>query len=297
MIASLAGLMSGCALTSGSPEPTPYPTDYLPTVIYQTAQAINATLAAQTAGAATPTETATSTETSVPPTLVPTETPTPAPGVPLGAIRISAPGPMSKVVSPLEINMTVVTGSSNKAQVDLYGEDGRLLARQVLFVRSLGSGEYVFLKLPFQIRAAAEVGILQVSTRDASGILVALNTVHILLLSSGASQINPAGNMIYERVALENLPPQAKVAGGVLTVKGTYLPYNTEPLVLELLGQDGKSLMNRVLSVGSLDSLNINTTLPYKVDNSTSAYLIIRQQDDVLNSPVYLYSQGIDLGP
>ncbi len=296
-IVSLGGVLAGCGPTVGNSVPTAYPSGYLPTVIYQTAQAINGTAAAQTAGAPTGTALPTATDTPIPDTAVPTNTPTPSPGVPLGSIRISAPGPMSKIITPLELSMTVVSGSSNKVQVSLYGEDGRLLGNQILFVRSLGSGEYVFLKIPFQIRAAAEVGILQVSTKDSAGIMVAINTLRVLLLSNGVDEITPAGNMIYERVALADLPPQATVSGGVVTVKGTYVPYNKEPLVLELVALNGKSLMNRVLTIDHPDLQEIDTTLPYKVSDPTPAYLVVRQQDDTLNGPAYLYSQNITLDP
>ena len=55
LLASLAGLLAGCAFQGGSSVPTPYPPDYLPTVIYLTAQSIHATSAIQTAAAITPT--------------------------------------------------------------------------------------------------------------------------------------------------------------------------------------------------------------------------------------------------
>ena len=312
LLASLAGLLAGCAFQGGSSVPTPYPPAYLPTVIYLTAQSIHATTVIQTAAAITPTLTPTFTPSPIPPTPTPTATSTPPPGMSLGAIQINSPGWMSKVISPLEIRISVAAEKNTKVYIALYGEDGSLLDDQLLNLSIPSSGEYVFAKFPFEIRATAEIGILQVTTRDSTGVLMALNTARLLLLSSGVSQINPPGNNIYERVALETPSAQATVSGGVLTVKGVYSPFNSQPLILELVDMNGKSLnAGRVVSVTDPDSQTINTTIPYKADSPTRAYLVIHQQDDVLKDavlfssqypvpwlgPVYVYTQPITLEP
>ena len=208
--------------------------------------------------------------------------------------------------------MSVAAGKNFKVYIALYAEDGSLLDDQLINIPNASSGEYVFTKFTFEIRAAAEIGILQVTTRDDTGVLMALHTVRVLLLSSGVSQINPPGNAIYERVALETPSPQATVSGGILTVKGVYSPFNFEPLILELVDVNGKSLnASRVLMVTDSDSQSINTTIPYKADSPTQAYLVIHQQDDVLKNPVffsnqypvpwfgpvYVYVQSITLAP
>jgi len=150
----------------------------------------------------------------------------------LGAIQITSPGPDSKVVSPLEARLSVVSQKDSKVYIALYGEDGSLLADRLLNIPNSSSNEYVFAKLSFGIRAAGENGYLQVTTRDNNGVLMALNTVRVLLLSNGVSQITPPGNTIYERVALETPSYKAVVSGGVLNIKGTYLPFNLQQVVL-----------------------------------------------------------------
>jgi len=199
---------------------------------------------------------------------------------------------MSRVVSPLSIRLNVAVGRESKVYIALYGEDGSRLDDQLISLPTASSGQYVFAKFPFEIRAAAETGILKVITRDSTGVLLALNTVRVLLLSSGVSQINPPGNLIYERVALETPTVQSSASGGTLIVRGTYWPLNTQLLFLELVDTDGKSLKaNRVLTVTGLDVQSIDTTIPYKVDSPTKAYLVIHQEDDTLKEPVYLASQ------
>ncbi len=147
---------------------------------------------------------------------------------------------------------------------------------------------------------------------NSTGVLMALNTVRVLLLSSGVSQVNPPGNNIYQRIALEEPVVHSTASGGVLTVKGVYSPFNSQPLVLELVDVNGKSLnASRILTITDLDSQTINTTIPYKADFPTPAYLVIHQQDDVLKDavlfsnqypvpwlgPAYVYTQLITLDP
>ena len=297
LLASLSGLLAGCALPASNSAPTPYSANYLPTIIYLTAQSMNGTMAAKTAAAILPTETPT--KTPIPPTLTPppTATFTPAPDVPLAAIQINAPGPASKVASPLDVSIMAVSGKSNQVELALYGEDGRLLSRLVKGLPSHPYGEYLFVKIPFEIRAAAEVGILQVSTKDEHGTVQSLNTVRVLLVSTGVSQINPVGNGIYERVTLLHLPANSAVSGGVVNIEGQFLPFNHKQVVLELISADGKSLGLRVLNFDTLDPQNFSTTLPYKVSAPTQARLFLRQPDDVLDTPVYIFSQEITLNP
>ncbi len=296
-ILSLSGLLTGCALPGSTSVPTPYPADFLPTVIYLTAESLNGTMSAQTAAAITPTETPTQTPTPVPPTPVPTRTLTPAPGIPLAAIQISAPGPMSRVASPLEIRMTAVAGKSRIIQVALFGEDGRKLNSVLERVPGYAGGDYIFVKIPFEIRAAGESGLIQVSTKDQFHRVQSLMSVPILLISSGASQINPPGNNIYERVVLYHLPPNSTISGGVVDMEGQFEPYNHQPVILELISNDGKSLGLRVLTFPKLGPQNFTTTIPYKVSKPTPARLFVRQADDVLTDPIYIYSQELMLNP
>jgi hypothetical protein len=293
LILILPVILAGCVLPGTNPPPTPYPAGYMPTVIYLTAQSINATVSA----GITPTVTPTETDTPIPPTPVPTITPSPAPGFSLAAIQINKPGPGSRLVSPIDVQMVAVAADSKKIEVDLYGEDGRLLGRTLKVVAGSPLGDFLAVKIPFEIRAAAEIGVIQISTRDHLGFLQSLESVRILLLSNGASQINPPGNTIYERVSLYHLTPKSVANSGRVSVDGQITPYNHQPVILELISEAGTTLGTRVLIFPTLDQQQFSTTIPYKVGQSTQARIVIRQQDDVLNGPVYFFSQGITLNP
>src|SRR5215207_2558082 len=129
ILASLLGFFAGCsplASPTQSSVPTAYPPEYLPTVIALTVEAVNIS-ATETAFASLSNRLPTDTpEPTLSPTPKATFTATTIPGHEPAAIQIISPGPMSKVVSPITLRMNIIIGESEKAQIDLYGEDGRL---------------------------------------------------------------------------------------------------------------------------------------------------------------------------
>lgn len=297
LIATMCGLLAGCVLPGVPAAPTPYPANYLPTVIHMTAEAMKAATDEATGPTEVPTQTPTEAATLIPPTAAASPTPTAGPGIPLAAIQIKAPGPMSRVVSPLQVQMLVVAGDSKRVEVDLFGEDGSLLGRTLRVVAGSPGGDPLTVKIPFEIRAAGENGFIQVSTKDSKGRVQSLTTLQILLLSSGSSQINPAGNTIYERVVLPHLDPGADVSGGEVQLDGQVLPYNRQPIIIQLMTTDGKNQWLRVLTTTGTDWQTFDTTVPFKVTTSTPARLYFTQADDRFSGQAYVYSQEILLKP
>lgn len=291
-------LLSACLLPGAEAPPTAFPAEYFPTVVALTGEAAMATAlgARPSAVPVSPSATHTPTETPVLPTLVPTHTPTLAPSARAAQVQFLAPGPMSKVVSPLHLRMQVVSGDSQLVQIDLQGEDGRLLARVLERVPREVGGRYVSLKIPFEVRAAAELGRLTVSTRDAQGRLQSLAAQHVLLLSVGEAEILPAPDTT-ERVVLYAPRREALAIGGVLAIEGRIWPFNDQPVVLELLDPDGKTVGLRVLDLPGVEEQPFSTTLPYKVAEPVEARLVIRQDDVRMAGLMYWYSQIVTLSP
>ena len=312
-LASLLGLLAGCAIPAQPSAPTPYPPEYLPTVVALTAGAIEQNAndsMTSTYVASLPTETLTP-ETSPTPTRFPTltrmptlsptpaatRTPTSIPGHDLAFIQIMAPGPMSRVTSPITLKVNISSGESLRVQIDLFGEDGRLITRMVRRnFRQSRDGLYQVMKLAYEIRAEAEVGRITISTFDKEDRIQYLNSVRVLLVSSGENEINPGGDP-YERVELFSPLDKESVSGGVLTVYGDLWPYNLQPVIMELTNSDGNVLGLRVLTVDSINPVPINTTIPYKVLEPTMARLTIRQDDDRISGLNYVYSQLVQLNP
>jgi hypothetical protein len=299
IIVLLIGILASCSpllAPSQSPAPSPYPPDYLPTVIALTADAASldatATSLASLVGQP-PTHTPEPTTT---PTPQATFTPTTIPGHDPAAIEIQSPGPMSKVVSPINLRMNIVSGESEKIQIDLIGEDGSLLSRTVKKVRRSADGVDQVIKIPFEIRTTAEVARLSVSTSDKAGRTQALNSVRLLLLSSGDNEITPPGNPS-EPFAVFSPGLKDESSGGVLNVRGDIWPFNLKPVLLELIDPTGKSLGLRILNIENLNPQLFETSVSYKVDEPTVARLTLRQQDDRMDGWFYVYSQEIVLNP
>jgi hypothetical protein len=296
LLISLIGLLTACAGPAASPIPTAYPPEYLPTVIALTAEAASVA-GTQTAIALTPT--ARPTRTRFPtftPTIPPSPTITDVPWHKLAAIEIQSPGPMSRVISPINLRMNIIAGESEKVQVELYGEDGRLLSRTLKTVRTSREGVLQNIKIPFEIRATAEIGRITVRTQDKAGRIQSLNSVRVLMLSSGANEINPPGNPS-EPVGVFSPLAKEEVTGGVLNVRGDLWPFNLQPVILELVGPDGKSIGLRILTVEHIGPQLFETTIPYKVREPTLARLTIYQDDDRINGLFYVYSQEVLLNP
>ena len=293
--ASLLTLLAGCASPSQI-VPTPYPPEYLPTVIALTASGVNAAgteTAAALTGTAPPSETPQATLT---PTPRPTATPSPIPWHRAGAIRFVSPGPMSKVVSPIQLHMEIISGESEKVQVDLYGEDGRLLARELRKVLTTGKGAVVSVRIPFETRAAAELGRITVSTLDKEGRIQSLNSVRLLLLSSGVNEFNPVGDPAEPVVMFKPLAEET-VSGGVVNVKVDIWPFNLQPIFIELVNSEGKSIGLRMLTVDKIQPHIFETTIPYRVAQPTPVRLVVRQDDDRMPGVFYIYTQVILLNP
>ncbi len=203
--------------------------------------------------------------------------------------------------------MLLVSGESELVQIDLLGEDGRKLSSKLERVRRQPLGVYRTLKIPFEFRAAAELGWLQVNTKDDQGRMQALNSLRVLLMTTGSNEINPPGNIIYERVVLETPRENQDASGGILDVSGRIWPMNTQPVFLDLVDSDGRVLATRVLTLDGLDPQYFETTIPYKTPQSSSlvtatpvleiARLTIRQDDPELNIPIYVYTRLVHLRP
>lgn len=305
LIVILLTLLAGCAAMPGADAlPTPWPENYLPTVVALTAAAIapsimptlSPTETPTTAPQPSPSPAATfdvAVYLSATPTLAFSPTPEPA----RSTIEIVSPGPMSKVVSPLHLRAYVLPGARGQVQVDLQGEDGRLLARNILRPDTRYGGKYyISLELRFEIRAAAEVGRLQISALDEYGRLKAVGSTHLLLLSAGNSEITPPGND-RDRLILYEPLPGVPIFGGVFAVRGEMQPFNEQPVFIELHTRTSEVIGIRVLSFPAADLQPFATTVPYQIYEPTWVRLVIRQDDDRIPGIMYLYSHEVLLNP
>jgi hypothetical protein len=237
--------------------------------------------------------------TPLPVTLEPSATPQLSPALSSAAIQILSPGPLSKVLTPIRMRGYVLPGYRNMIRVELYGEDGRLIFRKLAPVFTEFKWAYFTMDIPFETRAAAELARLQVSTEDENGGTVALLAVHLILLSEGYEELNPPGSL-NERCTLLLPLAGATASGGTLTVAGEFRPFNTQPLIVELVTADGAIVANRWFAVpagaeGGL--MPFSADLTYSVETTIVARLVVRQVDDRISGNIYLFSQPVTLAP
>jgi hypothetical protein len=215
------------------------------------------------------------------------------------AIQFYAPGPMSRVTSPVLFYGYAVPGGKHKGLAELYGEDGRVLASEIMQLNTDYKWAYFAWRLDFEVRGAGELGRLSLSTRDEYGRLTALQSVHLLLLPEGPEIINPSESLA-ERCVVDFPVPGKRITGGTLSVTGNVQPYNSLPLIVELITTEGTSVGSQLITVspgqeGKVTLFQVD--VPYNVTKYTPVLLTVRQPDDRIQGTMYLYSQEIFLSP
>jgi hypothetical protein len=320
----LAGfLLSAC---NGLPEsgiPTPLPAEYVPTVIAMTLEAnrsvslpetaIPATLALPTqvpsATAEAPSLTSTFFLTpTLPPPFATTEikptTPPPAnqpPEIPNAEIGILNLGQLSRVASPIPIRAYLKPGANYRVQVDLLGEDQRMLARQIVvvpWVNRQGMAT-ISMKLDFEIPGTAEAGRLVISVADEFGRSTALNSVPLILISIGESDILPPANKLAS-IAIKLPARKTLIQGKNLLVYGFARPSSNGYLMMQLITEDGRVIGKRVTNVEAQPGTSYGTfaaEVPFSVSEPTPALLVVWEGEGSLSNIVYLTSVEVLLSP
>ncbi len=338
----LMSWVSACVTAPQSALPTPYPTEYLPTVIALTVQAAQLTVTRLPAASSTarvtqivslPTETQppTLTKTSSPSPTMPTQTPetpsltptrtrrpsitptptrtrrptrtptiTPTPTMPFAAIQISAPGPMARLRSPIVLRASLKIASSNRVNVELSGEDGRLLVRKTLvYSAAAGTVVGVVQELDFEIAAVAETARLVISTADRYGRTVALASVDLILLSIGEEEPNPQGSFL-EGLVLREPVENTLIQDGVLIASGLARPSADGMLLVELIDTHGRVVGYRQAALGAVDETGYApfiVDVPYSVDAPTWVLLAASMNGERPGGIVHVSSLEVLLSP
>lgn len=324
LITLLVTLSSACTALSGPQLPTPLPTEYVPTAIALTVAAQGITVlppdpsvtqpqdtpepqASPTpaptgsppdATEAPPGEAGGSTE--VPPTETPTLAVTPPGELPFARIQINSPGPSSVVISPFLMRAYLLPGPSGVVRVELLGEDGRLLMREVRnYQYERGARITMGLEVAFEIPGAAELARLQISVEDEFNRVMGVSSVDLLLLSAGQADLNPAGDL-QEAIVIEEPSPNVLVQGGTLRVSGWARPRTEKPLMIELQTNEGTIVGSRQVAVqGANDGHHgiFAIDVPYSVSEPTRVRLVVWERGERIPGVAELTSMEVMLSP
>jgi len=268
-------------------------------------QPVNATLAITQTLA--PIDNATITPTLTVTGSIPFEIPLPPPPVdtsspviPESRIQINKLGELSLVTSPLQVPLHFTERIVRVVRIELFGENGRLLARHVRNFDDIPWGANQFTQnLEFEINAAAELSRLVVSVEDRFGRLTDVNSVNLILLSAGMAEINPA-SALWQRIIIQEPQSRGLVQGGKLIVSGRARPNSDQPLRVMLITENGKIIGQRLAGVTIQipgDYGTFVTEVPYKVSDLVFALLVVYEEGEPISDIAHLSSTEVILAP
>ncbi len=220
---------------------------------------------------------------------------------PEAEIQIYRPGAFSKVVSPFRLVGNLTPGPGRKVHVDLVGEDGRLLSRQLLTVPVPPGHDRVnfVTDMSFEIPGVSELGRVEVSVEDDYGRVKALSSVDVILLSTGLEDLNTYGDL-QQNIVIQQPRSNFMIAGGVLYVTGLARAAGEPLLVVELITREGKIVGSGLATlVAPEDSLYglFAGEIEYAVSEPTWVLVVVRARGARIPGTAELASLEVVVSP
>jgi hypothetical protein len=317
----LSSLLVSCSNLPATPVPTLYPTEHIPTVIAMTleAQGIDLNSGEQNPASQTeitsptpspqPTQTSSSTPTQAQSTPEPESTPIPSPidqtPIPTGVIPISinqilSPGPDSKVLSPFMMRAAVKPGDDSVVRIELYGQEGQLLMREVRTFQSLELPWLTLVsEITYGINSAAELGRLQVSIEDQFGRLKSVSSTNLVLQSMGNLDLNQPIDELDDMV-LESPRANLLIQDGTMRVAGFARLRSSQPLRIEIITSDGKIVGTRQVAVDPPDESQYGSfaiDVPYNITSTNRVRVQVWEPGILIPGIINLSSVEVLLSP
>jgi hypothetical protein len=129
--------------------------------------------------------------------------------------------------------------------------------------------------------------------------LIDVNSVNLILLSAGMTELNPY-SALWQRIIIQEPGPKALIVGGVLVVSGRVRPTVEQPLKIMLITEDGRTVGQRLASVSIPipgDYGTFAAEVPYSVAEMTSALLIVLEDGGQISDISHLASREVILAP
>ena len=126
------------------------------------------------------------------------------------------------------------------------------------------------LSLDFEILSAAELARLVISAEDVYGRLIEVNSMDLVLLSQGMTELNPPSGL-QQRIIIQDPVEKALIQNGSLIVSGRARPETDQPLRVMLVGENGHVLGQRLAGISAPvpgDYGHFIAEVPYTVDKS-----------------------------
>ncbi len=220
--------------------------------------------------------------------------------IPLSAIRIVEPGQLSKIVSPLNVEVQALLGESGVVRIELLGEDGRFINREVLRY-GFNNGQRIFINklVEFELPGTSEAARLQVVTEDNAGRTVSLSSVDLVLLKYGEADIT-AAPPTQEPLTISQPYSGQVFSGGKMTVSGVTTLAVDRPLYLDLVGNEDNIVGSRQVLPNHPEQdgySGFQVEVPYSIQKSMWARLTIHQNGSRLPGDTIVRSVLVYLNP
>jgi hypothetical protein len=199
-------------------------------------------------------------------------------------LQISQPGDFSKVISPFRVEAVVEPGEDGIIELELIGEDGRVISGERLdYSRYLGRRFWIAPTIEFEISGVAETARLIMRTRDELGRVKAISSIDLILLQLGQNEIKTV-KVVQEPFIIRYPEAETVITGGAMWVSGLIRRVNPNPLILELVDEQGNVVgMNAIEIPAPNDELShipFGIEIFYTVPETTSVLLVVRQESD-----------------
>lgn len=215
-------------------------------------------------------------------------------------IQIFGPGPGSKVISPVQLEIVLNMKHGNLLRIELHGEDSRLLSRMVMLPNSSQwDSAVVSIPLFFEIRSAQKDARLTVSVDDQYGRTIHLVSTRLVLINSGEPILLPAGAP-GQGLDIQQPKPDRYLSGGILQVAGISHLEDPPALRVKIISPQGKVLGQRVAQLSTAPGHEydyFNAEVPYFIDKPTPARLVVYSTSDDGDRIHHLSSIEVMLSP
>lgn len=216
-------------------------------------------------------------------------------------LQVERPGEMSRLSSPILVTANVYPGYKGLVNVQLIGEDGRIMADQLLQLNTVETGWVsMATQIQFEIDSAGESALVVVSTSDGFDRRIAQVGIPVILMQIGESEIeNP---VFFNQPVILSSPVNGGFAkNGNLHIEGQVHLFNESPIIIELISQTGGVVASEAIMVKTAagkEYTPFSADLPYSVSRRTPARLVVRQPSTLsYNVDISLYSLLLFLDP
>lgn len=217
-------------------------------------------------------------------------------------LAIIRPGQLSRLISPIRLIVNLRPGPDRLVEITLYGEDGRVLFQEADYAHPFDDplNGNLIKDLAFSIEGLAETGRLEMKVYDSFGRLKALNSVYLILLSSGITERNYAPET-GERILLQlPFPDQLEIHSSPIFISGLVRTESETPLFVSLVDEQGETVGEGRASIVHPNDKEVGQfvgEIPYTVTGPTTVLLTFGLEEGRISGYTYVRTIEVTLYP